>query len=76
MEMAFTQPVAARVWVTIWVGEEKIIAMGEVVSCHPDVGNGMKFTSIAQEDSEKLRRLVTSMLRTAPATEHAVLQEH
>lgn len=63
VEMMLTQPAAAHVWVTIWMGEQKIVAMGEVVSCHPHVGNGMRFTSISREDLEKLRQLVSSMLQ-------------
>jgi hypothetical protein len=63
VEMMLTQPVAAHVWVTIWMGEQKMVAMGEVVSCHPHVGNGLRFTSISREDSEKLRQLVDSLLK-------------
>jgi c-di-GMP-binding flagellar brake protein YcgR len=76
VEMMFTQPVATRVWVTIWIGEKKIIAMGEVVSSHPQVGNGMKFTSISPDDAEKLQQLVSSLLPTGRLLGQLPVHQH
>jgi hypothetical protein len=33
-----------------------LLALGTVVTCDPNVGNGIKFTKILPEDQEELRR--------------------
>jgi len=61
VEMAFTQAIATKVDITLWVGETKILAKGIVVSNHPAFGNGIKFTEMADDDREQLKRLLHSL---------------
>jgi hypothetical protein len=61
VEMAFTQPVATKVDITLWVGDIKIQAKGIVVSNHPSFGNGIKFTELADGDRGQLNRLLDSL---------------
>jgi hypothetical protein len=35
--------------------DETVLALGKVVTCDPQVGNGIKFTKILPEDQEQLR---------------------
>jgi len=61
VEMAFTQAVATKVDITLWVGETKIRAKGIVVSNHPAFGNGVKFTELAEGDRTQLNRLLHTL---------------
>ena len=61
VEMSFTQDVSAQVEVVLWIGENKIRATGVIVSSHPSVGNGLKFTHMAQEDKERLKQYLDSV---------------
>jgi PilZ domain len=65
VEMSFTQDVAAQVEVVLWIGENKIRATGVIVSSHPSVGNGVKFTHMAPEDKQRLKQYIDS-LQTPP----------
>jgi hypothetical protein len=38
--------------------EETLLALGTVVTCDPQVGNGIKFTRMLPEDQEQLRAYV------------------
>jgi hypothetical protein len=54
VEMIFTQEVSTVVDITLWVGDSKVCATGEVVSKHPSFGNGLKFTQLSKEGRQKL----------------------
>jgi hypothetical protein len=41
-----------------------LIALGTVVTCHPQVGNGIKFTKMLPEDQEELRSYVEAAQQT------------
>jgi len=38
--------------------DETLLALGTVVTCDPQVGNGIKFTRMLPEDQEQLRAYV------------------
>ena len=61
VEMSFTQDVSAQVEILLWVGETKIRAAGVIVSSHPSVGNGLKFTHMAPEDRARLKEYIDSL---------------
>lgn len=61
VEMTSTHQVSKEVEVILWVGQEKVIARGVVVSNHPAFGNGIKFTHVSEQDRERLQKLVDSL---------------
>src|SRR5205807_9705958 len=61
LEMAFTQEVSSEVDIVFWIGESKICAKGVVVSSHPNVGNGLKFTYISPEDQFVLKNYLETL---------------
>jgi PilZ domain len=61
VEMSFTQDVSQEVEVVLWIGDNKIRAQGVIVSSHPSVGNGLKFTRMTQEDQARLREYIDSI---------------
>ena len=61
VEMTYTQQVSTEVDITLWIGETKIAARGVIVSSHPSFGNGIKFTHVAEEGREFLRRYLESL---------------
>jgi c-di-GMP-binding flagellar brake protein YcgR len=61
LEMAFTQEVSSEVDIVFWIGENKIRAKGVVVSSHPNVGNGLKFTYISPEDQFVLKNYLETL---------------
>ena len=61
VEMMLTQEVSTELKITLWIGETKIQARGVVVSSHPAFGNGIKFTEIADEDKQGLKRFLDTL---------------
>ena len=61
VEMTSTQQVSKEVEVILWVGQEKVVARGVVVSNHPAFGNGIKFTDVSDQDRTRLQKLVESL---------------
>jgi len=61
VEMTSTQQVSKEVEVILWVGQEKVVARGVVVSNHPAFGNGIKFTDVSDQDRARLQKLVESL---------------
>lgn len=61
VEMTSTQQVSKEVEVILWVGQEKVVARGVVVSNHPAFGNGIKFTEVSDQDRSRLQKLVESL---------------
>ena len=60
VEMASVQEVSTHVEITIWVGQSKICAKGQVVSKHPSFGNGLKFTQMSRENEARLNDYLAS----------------
>ncbi|HEY7353239.1 MAG TPA: PilZ domain-containing protein [Terriglobales bacterium] len=61
VESVFTHELSTIIDIVLWVGDTKIIAQGEVVSKHPSFGNGLKFTRLTKEGTEKLSEYLESL---------------
>lgn len=59
----FPQPIGSKVEIIMWLDELQIIATGAVVTCTPQVGNGIEFLSISSAD----RELLAAFLEAAQA---------
>ena len=55
IEMMFTLAKDTKLDITIKI-DGTVLALGTVVTCDPNVGNGIKFTEMLPEDQEELRR--------------------
>ena len=55
IEMMFTLAKDTKLDITIKINGT-VLALGMVVTCDPNVGNGIKFTKMLPEDQEELRR--------------------
>jgi PilZ domain len=54
IETMFPLPKGTEVEITLHVGEG-VLAVGRVMTCDPNIGNGIMFTNILPEDREELR---------------------
>ena len=54
IEMMFTLAKDTKLDITITI-DGTLLALGTVVTCDPNVGNGVKFTKMLPEDQEELR---------------------
>jgi hypothetical protein len=61
VEMTSTQQVSKEVEITLWLGQEKVVAKGVVVSNHPSFGNGIKFTQVPEDGKLRLQKFVESL---------------
>jgi len=67
IETIFPLPVNVGLEVVLQIGST-VIAVGKVVTCDPNVGNGIKFTRLLPEDREALR----SYLEAATVTSDGI----
>jgi hypothetical protein len=58
VETMFTFAVGARLTITLWLGEEKIVTACRVATCFPQVGNGIEFTDLSADDRRKLEQFL------------------
>jgi len=58
VQMAVTLPVQTTLKVTLWLGHEKCVVAGNVVSCHPQFGNGIEFVGLSQDSRQRLQRFL------------------
>jgi hypothetical protein len=61
VEMTSTQKISREVEITLWIGQEKVLARGVVVSNHPSFGNGIKFTHVPEDSKVRLQQFVESL---------------
>ena len=61
IEMSHTQKVSTDLEITLWIGDAKVFATGQVVSNHPSFGNGIKFTHLPDESKERLQQYLESL---------------
>jgi hypothetical protein len=54
IETMFPLPKHTELEITLHIGEG-VLALGRVVTCDPNIGNGVMFTNILPEDHEELR---------------------
>jgi len=60
VEMPLTLEIGSKVDLLFWLGDQKVNAKGVVVTCHPQFGNGIEFTSMSFEGLGKLRHYLES----------------
>ena len=53
----------ARFEIALWLGETKLRIRGEVASCAPGFGIGVRFVGVSGEDSELLRRHIEAVAK-------------
>jgi c-di-GMP-binding flagellar brake protein YcgR len=70
-EMPYTLQPKTRVQAVLWIDGTKIQAWAEVVTNHPQVGNGIRFVEMDEEDREKLKNFIEAMLKGAGFAAHA-----
>jgi c-di-GMP-binding flagellar brake protein YcgR len=54
IETMFPLPISTTLELKLQVGEGTLLVLAKVVTCDPQVGNGMQFTQILPEDVEEL----------------------
>ncbi len=59
IESIFPHPIGTVLEMSLQL-EEKVLALGTVVTCDPQVGNGIKFTKMLPEDQEELRKYLVA----------------
>jgi c-di-GMP-binding flagellar brake protein YcgR len=60
VEMPLTLEIGSNVDMRFWLGDQKVNAKGVVVTCHPQFGNGIEFTSMSLEGQSRLRHYLDS----------------
>jgi hypothetical protein len=63
IETMFPFPIGTIFEMTLQI-DGTILALGIVVTCHTQVGNGIKFTKMLPEDQEQLRAYVEAAQQT------------
>ncbi len=61
VEMVLTLDVGARLDISLWLGEQKVITKGVVVTRHAQFGNGIEFMGMSPQDQNLLRRFLDSL---------------
>ena len=64
IEMMQTLEPPSGVDVVLWLDDKKIRARAEVVTRHPNLGNGIRFVRMPEEDKAKLREFLESAQKT------------
>lgn len=64
IEMVQTLEPMASIDVVLWLDTQKVRAKAEVVCKHPNVGNGIRFVRMAEEDKQKLRLFLETAMKT------------
>lgn len=72
VEMPLTLDIGSKVDMLLWLGEQKVNAKGVVVTCHPQFGNGIQFTSMSSEGRSRLGHYLDSFGEHAAASSTAV----
>ena len=67
IEMMFTLAKDTKLDITIKI-DGTLLALGMVVTCDPNVGNGIKFTKMLPEDREELRRYLEAAQASESST--------
>ncbi len=67
IEMMFTLAKDTKLYITIKI-DGTLLALGMVVTCDPNVGNGIKFTKMLPEDREELSRYLEAAQASESST--------
>lgn len=63
VETMFTLVVGTTVEIKLWLGAVMLCISGIVTTCHPQVGNGIQFTSINDADVTTLKQFLANQTR-------------
>jgi len=66
IETMFTLEIGTTLTMKLWLDNVMLSTTGIVTTCHPQVGNGIQFTNIDDEDVRKLEQFLA---------DHAVAEE-
>jgi hypothetical protein len=55
-----TIPVGTNLGVSLWLGEDKVTISAMVVTCYPEVGNGIQFLAMFSQDRNRVRSFLDS----------------
>ena len=58
LETMFTLPVGTKLTITLWLDGVAMSLSSIVATCYPQVGNGMEFLDLSEEDRLKLEKFV------------------
>jgi c-di-GMP-binding flagellar brake protein YcgR len=58
IEIPLTFEVGTQLNIAMWLGHEKLVVEGQVVTCHPQFGNGIEFVGLSSAAREQLRRFI------------------
>ncbi len=64
IEMVQTLEPPTGVDIVLWLDDKKIRARAEVVTRHPNLGNGIRFVRMPEEDKAKLKTYLESAQKT------------
>jgi len=56
-----TMQVGTRLNIALWLGEEKVTISAIVVTCYPQVGNGIQFLAMPPADRNRVRSFLESL---------------
>jgi len=59
--MSITLEIGSEMSVVLWIGDEKLIAEGKVITRHPQFGNGIELTGMSEESRNKLARYLETI---------------
>jgi hypothetical protein len=59
LEMAFTLEPGRNLDLILWLGGQKLLLKGVVVSSHPQFGNGIEFTGMAEDQRYRLEQFLS-----------------
>jgi hypothetical protein len=62
VEMSITLEVGSRVSITLWLGDEKLTAEGNIVTRHPQFGNGIELRGMSEDSRHKLAHYLETIV--------------
>jgi hypothetical protein len=69
IETMYPFPIGTSLDLKLQVGECTLLILGRVVTCYPQVGNGIEFARILPEDLNELRAFLESVAEQAAKTQ-------
>jgi len=63
IESMYTYPVGTPLDLKLYVNDDTLLIVAKVVTCYPQVGNGIEFEKILPEDREQLRAFLDDVAK-------------
>ncbi len=60
VEMALTLSIGTPLNIVLWLGHEKLVVNGTIVTHHPQFGNGIEFSGLSSNSQQRLQRFPES----------------